>query len=141
MKLAVVVAALLTPLVAGSAASQMSTEPLPRLICLSAGETRDLFVADKLVQPFRVMREASRITQAEAIDIQLCRTQGALVYDVTLLDRTGRVMHKLVSASNGAALNEREKGSLPRAEPSDRAGGPKPADHGGEPRILEQRGN
>ena len=141
MKPAAVVAALLTPLVAGSAASQMSTEPLPRLICLSAGETRDLFVADKLVQPFRVMREASRIAQAEAIDIQLCRTQGVLVYDVTLLARDGRVIHKLVSASNGAALNERDRGPLQRAEPNDRAGGAKPADHAVEPRILEQRGN
>lgn len=89
----------------GVASSQTRNEGPLALACVSSAETRDLFVANKLVQPFRVMREASKVAQAEAIDIQLCRAQGSLVYDVTLLDREGRVVHRLVSASNGAAFN------------------------------------
>ena len=54
--------------------------------------------------PFRVMREAAVIAQAEAIDIQLCRFQTALVYDVTLLGRDGRVIHRLIAAATGVPL-------------------------------------
>ena len=44
------------------------------------------------------------IAQAEAIDIQLCRFQAALVYDVTLLGRDGRVIHRLIAATTGIPL-------------------------------------
>lgn len=92
-------------LMSGGAARSQIREGVPPLACVSSAETRDLFVANKLVQPFRVMREASKAEQAEAIDIQLCRAQGLLVYDVTLLNRVGRVVHRLINASNGALLN------------------------------------
>lgn len=91
--------------VAGSASAQTRNEGPLVLVCVSAEESRDLFVADKLVSPLRVMREASRVAQAEPIDIQLCRAQGALVYDVTLLDREGRIVHRLVQAANGAPFD------------------------------------
>ncbi len=83
---------------------QIQSEDMSREACLSSGESRDLFVADKLVPPIRVMRETARNQQAEAIDIQLCRTQGMLVYDVTLLDAQGRVLHRLVNAVTGVLL-------------------------------------
>lgn len=74
------------------------------LACLSSADTRELFVTAKLVPPVRVLREAARNAQAEAIDIQLCRMQGLLVYHVTLLDRDGRILHRIIAASSGAAL-------------------------------------
>jgi hypothetical protein len=76
-----------------------------------------LFVANKLIQPFRVMREAARGTRADAIDIQLCRLQGALVYDVTLLGPEGRILHRLFSATNGTVVNGRPAAEPGRAEP------------------------
>ena len=95
----------------------------PPLACLSSAETRDLFVANKLIQPFRVMREASHATRADAIDIQLCRLQGALVYDVTLLGPEGRIIHRLVSATSGAVVNGRPTAEPGRPEPPE---GPPP---------------
>ncbi len=104
MKLAAAVLALTTLAWSGSALPQTRIEGPIVLACVSSAETRDLFVADKLMPPFRVLRDAARVAQAEAIDIQLCRTQGSLVYNVTLLDREGRILHRIVSASNGAAF-------------------------------------
>lgn len=94
-------------MVTGSAPAQTRNEGPLVLVCVSAEESRELFVADKLVSPLRVMREASRVLQAEAIDIQLCRAEAVLVYDVTLLDRDGRVVHRLVLATNGSPFNPR----------------------------------
>ncbi len=104
MKLAAAVLALPTLAWSGNALPQTRIEGPIVLACVSSAETRELFVADKLMPPFRVLREAARVAQAEAIDIQLCRAQGALVYNVTLLDRDGRVIHRIVSATNGAAF-------------------------------------
>ena len=105
MKLTAAVLAIATLTLTGAASPQTRREGPLVLVCLSSPETRDLFVANKLVPPLRVMREASRVVQGEAIDIQLCRAQGSLVYDVTLLDREGRVVHRLVSAANGITFN------------------------------------
>lgn len=102
MKIAAAAVAVLALIPNGTAQSQTRRDAPRPLDCVSSEETRNLFVTNKLVPPFRVMREASRVAQAEAIDIQLCRAQGVLVYDVTLLDRNGRVIHRLVGASNGA---------------------------------------
>ncbi len=102
----------------GHAAAQPRFEG-PPLVCVSSAETRDLFVANKLIQPFRVMREAAHAVRADAIDIQLCRLQGALVYDVTLLGPEGRIIHRLISATNGTVVNGR-----PMAEPGRPLAGP-----------------
>lgn len=107
MKLAAAVLALTTLAWSGSALPQTRLEGPIVLACVSSAETRDLFVSDKLMPPFRVLREAARVAQAEAIDIQLCRAQGALVYNVTLLDRDGRILHRIVSAANGAPFTGR----------------------------------
>ena len=122
MKFAALAAALLTPLLVGAAASQTPGAVLPRIVCLSMSETRDLLTSNDLVKPFRAMREASQIAQAEAIDIQLCRIQGVLVYDVTLLDDDGRVLHKLIGASSGTLLSDGDAdATLQRQSPGQRA--------------------
>jgi len=90
-------------LVAGSGAAwcqDRPEEPQP-LACVSHAETRALFFEKKLVPPFKVMHAAAVLSQAEAIDIQLCRFQATLVYDVTLLSRDGRVVHRLFAAATG----------------------------------------
>lgn len=88
----------------GAASGQERIEEPQPLVCVPPAQTRELFFQDKLVPPFRVMREAAVIAQAEAIDIQLCRFQAALVYDVTLLGRDGRVIHRLIAATTGVPL-------------------------------------
>ena len=91
-------------LLQGAASGQERTEEPQPLVCVPPAQTRELFFQDKLVPPFRVMREAAVIAEAEAIDIQLCRFQTALVYDVTLLGRDGRVIHRLIAATTGIPL-------------------------------------
>lgn len=99
----------------------------PREACLSSAESRDLFVTDKLVQPFSVMRDAAQSVQAEAIDIQLCRVESILVYDVTLLNQAGQVFHRLINAATGAPLpsppQSTDPGPPPRPMPRP-GGGP-----------------
>lgn len=72
--------------------------------CLSPGETRDTLQSQKLVQPFRAMAEAARVSGGDSISIRLCRLDAQMVYDVVTLRRDGRLIHLLVDASNGAAL-------------------------------------
>ena len=99
-------------LVAGSGAAwcqDRPEEPQP-LVCVPRQETRALFFEKKLVPPFKVMHEAAVLGQAEAIDIQLCRFQAALVYDVTLLTRDGRVVHRLFAAATGGPLGGGQPG-------------------------------
>ena len=91
-------------LMQGAASGQERIEEPQPLVCVPPAQTRELFFQDKLVPPFRVMREAAVIAQAEAIDIQLCRFQSGLVYDVTLLGRDGRVIHRLIAATTGVPL-------------------------------------
>lgn len=106
MKLAAAVLAISASLWSGPAWPETRVEGPPVLVCVSSAETRELFVSARLVPPFRVMREVARNAQAEAIDIQLCRAQGLLVYNITLLDRDGRVLHRIVNASTGAAFDD-----------------------------------
>lgn len=110
MRLAPLVAAVLALGQGGTASSQSLSEDPQPLACVSSRESRDLFVAKKLAQPFRVMKDTATSASAEAIDIQLCRFGSNLVYDVTLLNQEGRVFHRLVSAVTGAAINAQPPG-------------------------------
>ncbi len=77
----------------------------PRLkTCLSPGETRDTMQAQKLVQPYRAIMEASRGGNGESIAIKLCRLNALMVYQVTMLRHDGRLVYMLVDASNGSLL-------------------------------------
>ena len=84
------------------------SQPQP-LVCVPPAETRALFFEKKLVPPFRVMREAAIVSQAEAIEIQLCWFKGALGYDVTRLSREGGGVHRLFAGARGAPLGGHDK--------------------------------
>ncbi len=72
--------------------------------CLSPGETRDTLQSQKLVQPFRAMAEAARVSGGDSVSIRLCRFNAQMVYDVVTLRRDGRLIHLLVDAGSGTAL-------------------------------------
>lgn len=93
----------------GAALAQAPPEEPEPLVCVPPARARELFFDEKLVPPIRAMRQAAILADSEAIDIQLCRFKGALVYDVTLLDRDGRVVHRLMSAVTGAPLGGHPK--------------------------------
>lgn len=91
----------------GVALAQAPPEEPQPLLCVAPAKARELFLQKALLPPIRAMRQAAAGSGAEAIDIQLCFFRGALVYDVTLLDRNGAVTHRLMSATTGGPLGER----------------------------------
>lgn len=93
-------------LASGAAQAQAPPEEPQPLFCVAPAKARQLFFEKALVPPIRAMRQAAAGAGAEAIDIQLCFFRGALVYDVTLLDRNGSVTHRLMSAATGGPLGE-----------------------------------
>ena len=93
----------------GAVLAQSPPDDAQTLACVRPARARQLFFEKGLVPPIRALRQASSLTGAEAIDIQLCWFRGELVYDVTLLGRDGPVTHRLVSAMTGLPLGERPK--------------------------------
>ena len=69
--------------------------------CYSRAETRERIHAERLAEPFAVVKSTAGALRAEALGARLCRSQGALVYEINLLDRNGRIIHAVVDAATG----------------------------------------
>jgi uncharacterized membrane protein YkoI len=89
------------------AAPALATEP-PASACLSKAEQRAA-VADRkaipLAKALRNRREKGH--HAELVRAQLCQGEDRLVYVLTLLGRSGRVVSETVDASNGEVIGGR----------------------------------
>lgn len=72
--------------------------------CTPAGQAHDLLIQQKFVAPFRALGEALRGGQGDAVGVQLCRLGELFVYDITMLQRDGRVLHTLVNARTGVIV-------------------------------------
>ncbi len=97
-------AVIIAMFLAASSSPALSRIGQLQLVCLSPGETRETIQAQKLIQPFRALAEASRSGAGESIGIKLCRFNALTVYDVMLLRHDGHVIHLLVDAANGSLL-------------------------------------
>jgi uncharacterized membrane protein YkoI len=75
-----------------------------RPVCLSEGESRDAVAARRTIPPFRAVEAALRVDVGELMSIRLCRDEAAMVYDVGVLNRDGRLVHILVDAGSGAVV-------------------------------------
>jgi hypothetical protein len=73
----------------------------PALQCLPVAETRQLILDRRLGDPFALMQAASLSAHAEPINARLCREQEALVYEISLLRRDGRVVRIYLDAATG----------------------------------------
>lgn len=71
------------------------------LQCFPTAETRHLIADRRLVDPFASMQAASSAAHAEPIAAKLCRDQEALIYEISVLRRDGRVMRIYLDATNG----------------------------------------
>jgi hypothetical protein len=78
-------------------------DPAPR-VCYSAAETRQRILDDKLAEPFALMRAQASEHRADAIGVKLCRNAAALVYEIDLLRRDGRLIHSRLDAATGKPL-------------------------------------
>ncbi len=78
----------------------VAAQSAPRT-CYSAAETREKIAADKLAEPFPLMRAQAGEHHAEAIAVRLCSVASALVYEIDLLRRDGRLIHTSLDAVTG----------------------------------------
>ena len=85
-----------------------SAQAAPARVCLSASEAREAIAEHHLADSFSVMRSAAQQAGAQALAAKLCRWSEQYVYEITLLERGGRVTHVFVGASDGKAVKSRE---------------------------------
>lgn len=74
--------------------------------CYSRAETRERIHAEGLAEPFAVVKSTAGALRAEALGARLCRSDGAFVYEINLLDRNGRIIHAVVDAVTGRLRNQ-----------------------------------
>ena len=79
-------------------------EPQGPRSCYTPAETRERVVAEKLREPFELMRKAAAMTHAEALTGKLCRWRDLDIYEITLLRNDGRVIHVFLNAATGAVV-------------------------------------
>lgn len=72
--------------------------------CMAPSQAHDVLIDQKLIAPFRALGEAARGGQGDAVGVQLCRVGELYVYDITLLQRDGRVSHALINARKGGLV-------------------------------------
>ena len=72
--------------------------------CMLPREAREVLIQERLVAPFRALGEAMRSGPGEVVGVQLCRLADNFVYDVTMLQREGRVVHVLIDARRGVPI-------------------------------------
>jgi hypothetical protein len=70
-------------------------------LCFSREESRERIHAERLAEPFNVVRSTAGAMHADALGAKLCRTDGNFVYEINLLDPNGRVVHATVDAATG----------------------------------------
>ncbi|RXF75439.1 PepSY domain-containing protein [Hansschlegelia zhihuaiae] len=75
--------------------------------CLSAREARGAIRANRAVTLVKAMRAAREAWDGEVIDYKLCTYDGALAYELTLLNTDGRVARVRVEAANGKLVGVR----------------------------------
>ena len=69
--------------------------------CLNAAETREMVKSRRLLEPFAALKFAGAQRKAEALSAKLCRTGDDFFYEITLLNRDGRLVHVDMEAGSG----------------------------------------
>jgi hypothetical protein len=86
---------------AAKAAEAETPHVAVRPVCLGAAETREIVKSRRLLEPFAALKFAAAQRKAEALSARLCRTGDDLVYEITLLNRDGHLVHVEMEAATG----------------------------------------
>ena len=70
-------------------------------VCLSADETHGAVNAQEAVPPAEAHRQARAAAPGDILRLRLCREEGVLLYQVTVLKRDGRVARVTIEAVSG----------------------------------------
>jgi uncharacterized membrane protein YkoI len=92
--------ALLLGLAVGCAVAQTAAAA-ERNGCLTPDERRAVIAARKAVPLARAMHEVKARVAGEVVKARLCRQDKALVYVLTVLARSGKVVQARVDATDG----------------------------------------
>jgi hypothetical protein len=96
---------------AAAPACARASEPEARVAikrpCLPPNESREEIKARHFLEPFAVLKSASAQFKAEALSAKLCHFGDEFVYEITLLQRGGRLVHAVMSATSGKLLGAR----------------------------------
>jgi len=90
----------------GCARAEEAAEPArgratERPLCFSTAQSREKIEAHKLSDPFTCMRAAAEKHNGEAIGARLCRFEEVFLYEISVLQRDGRIIKILVDATTG----------------------------------------
>ena len=78
--------------------------PTVKMVCLGAGETREEVKSRRLLEPFAALKFAAAQRKAEALSARLCHTGDDFIYEITLLNRDGRLVHVEMGATTGKVV-------------------------------------
>ena len=70
-------------------------------LCFSKTETRERIRSEHLAEPFAIVRSTAGAVHGDALGARLCRDNGVLFYEISVLDRNGRVIRTTVDATTG----------------------------------------
>ena len=73
-------------------------------VCLNAAETREEIKSRHLIEPFAALKFAGGQRKAEALSARLCRTGDDFFYEITLLNRDGRIVRVEMGATTGKVV-------------------------------------
>ena len=74
--------------------------------CLSHNEQRAAIAEGKAVPLANAIRAAGRAPR-EVVRVRLCQEPERLIYQLTVLERGGKVRRQVVDAANGTVVGER----------------------------------
>lgn len=80
-----------------------------KLVCLPPNETREEIKSRRLMEPFAVLKSAQTQFKAEPLSAKLCHIGDEFVYEIALLNRDGRFVHAIVSATTGKFIEWRHR--------------------------------
>ena len=70
-------------------------------VCLTVAQAREIIALHKLAEPFRVTTFVAHHFQAETLRVKLCRRKDEFVYEISLLQKDGRVIRVYVNPVTG----------------------------------------
>ena len=82
-------------------AAEVESHTAAKPVCLNAAETREMVKSRRLLEPFTALKFAAGQRKAEALSARLCRSGDDFVYEITLLNREGRLAHVEMEAATG----------------------------------------
>jgi len=94
-------------LLIGLAAFPAQAADVPGHACLSKAEQRAAVASHKAIPLAKALKARTRVRHGDVVRAQLCQDGDKLVYVLTLLGRSGKVITATVDAASGEPVSAR----------------------------------